>query len=295
MDCYERGSEIAQMLLNIKTNDTAIYRITDKIGEQSLAISESENFRDPVQLEEGEILYIEADGSMLQTREAGWKEAKLGRIFKSSAISNESENRNSINCSEYVATLGNHKEFAIKMSAIIGDAYEKWKDRLVFINDGARWQWNWIDVSYPQATQILDFYHAMENIGKYVSFSVTKSKRTAYMEVIGKTLKENGVDEAVKMLEKIPRKSKTKEEKYQTLLTYISHNRGRMDYPKYIQKGLLIGSGAIESAHRTVLQKRMKQSGQRWSIKGLKNIMSLRVLKMSGYWDKITDLVKNAA
>ncbi|MBK8624855.1 MAG: hypothetical protein IPN86_04600 [Saprospiraceae bacterium] len=70
------------------------------------------------------------------------------------------------------------------------------------------------------------FYHAMENIGKYVSFSVTKSKRTAYIEVIGKTLKENGVDEVVKMLEKIPRKSKTKEEKYQTLLTYISHNRG---------------------------------------------------------------------
>ncbi|MBK8624560.1 MAG: hypothetical protein IPN86_02955 [Saprospiraceae bacterium] len=62
-----------------------------------------------MQLEEGEILYMEADGSMLQTREAGWKEAKLGRIFKSSAISNESENRNSINCSEYVATLGNHK------------------------------------------------------------------------------------------------------------------------------------------------------------------------------------------
>ncbi|MBK8624667.1 MAG: hypothetical protein IPN86_03520 [Saprospiraceae bacterium] len=88
-----RKGEIAQMLLNIKTNDTAIYRITDKIGEQSLAISESENFRDPVQLEEGEILYIEADGSMLRTREAGWKEAKLGRIFKSSAISNESENK----------------------------------------------------------------------------------------------------------------------------------------------------------------------------------------------------------
>ncbi|MBK7634691.1 MAG: hypothetical protein IPJ13_10645 [Saprospiraceae bacterium] len=36
-----------------------------------------------------------------------------------------------------------------------------------------------------------------------------------------------------------------------------------MDYPKYIKSGLLIGSGAIESAHRTVLQKRMKQSGQK--------------------------------
>jgi len=39
----------------------------------------------------------------------------------------------------------------------------------------------------------------------------------------------------------------------------------------------------------------MKQSGQRWSKKGLKNIMSLRVLNMSGYWDRITDLIKNAA
>jgi len=295
MDCYERGSEIAKMLLNINTNDTAIYRITDTIGEQSLAISENENFREPVQLGDGEILYLEGDGSMLQTREDGWKEVKLGRIFKSSAISHDSENRNCIKSSEYVATLGNHKEFEIKMSAIIDDAYEKWKERLVFINDGARWQWNWIDATYPKATQILDFYHAMENIGKYVSFSVAKSKRTEYMEKIGKALKENGIEEVLKMLEKIPRKSKIKEEKYQTLLTYITHNKGRMDYPKYIQLGLLIGSGAIESAHRTVLQKRMKQSGQRWSIKGLKNMISLRVLKMSGYWDKITDLVKNAA
>ena len=68
-----------------------------------------------------------------------------------------------------------------------------------------------------------------------------------------------------------------------------------MDYPKYIKSGLLIGSGAIESAHRTVLQKRMKQSGQRWSKKGLEKMISLRVLNMSGYWNKIRDLITKAA
>ncbi len=68
-----------------------------------------------------------------------------------------------------------------------------------------------------------------------------------------------------------------------------------MDYPKYIKSGLLIGSGAIESAHRTVLQKRMKQSGQRWSKKGLEKMISLRVLNVSGYWNKIRDLITKAA
>ncbi|MFZ1523540.1 MAG: ISLre2 family transposase, partial [Saprospiraceae bacterium] len=58
---------------------------------------------------------------------------------------------------------------------------------------------------------------------------------------------------------------------------------------------LLIGSGAIESAHRTVLQKRMKQSGQRWSKKGLEKMISLRVLNVSGYWNKIRDLITKAA
>ena len=78
LDCYERGIEIANMLLNIKTNDTAIYRITDKIGELSLKITEEEEFRDPIQLSEGEHLYVQSDGSMLLTREESWKEAKLG-------------------------------------------------------------------------------------------------------------------------------------------------------------------------------------------------------------------------
>ncbi|MBK9567350.1 MAG: hypothetical protein IPO37_19935 [Saprospiraceae bacterium] len=67
LDCYERGSEIANMLLNIKTNDTAIYRITDKIGELSLKITEEEEFRDPIQIIEGEHLYVQSDGSMLLT------------------------------------------------------------------------------------------------------------------------------------------------------------------------------------------------------------------------------------
>ncbi|MEE9373912.1 MAG: hypothetical protein V3V00_12750, partial [Saprospiraceae bacterium] len=43
-----------------------------------------------------------------------------------------------------------------------------------------------------------------------------------------------------------------------------------------ILQGYMIGSGAIESAHKTVIQRRMKLSGQRWSMKGAKNMLNLR-------------------
>lgn len=295
LDCYERGSEIAELLLNITTNDTAIYRITDKIGEQCNSLTEEENFREPITLSEDEYLYVQSDGSMLMTREESWKEVKLGRVFKSTAIYNESQDRNWIKSSDYVGHLGSHHEFEDKMSKVIDDSYRQWSNQLVFINDGAKWQWNWIDAEYPEATQILDYYHAMENIGKYVSVVVKKDAISEVMEKFGKILKTEGINGVIPLLESLPRSTQEKEEKYQKLMTYISNNAIRMNYPNYIKKGLLIGSGAIESAHRTVLQKRMKQSGQRWSKRGLRNIINLRVVKMSGYWDKIRDLIKNAA
>ena len=66
-----------------------------------------------------------------------------------------------------------------------------------------------------------------------------------------------------------------------------------MDYSYYKQIGAgLIGSGAIESAHRTVVQKRMKQSGQRWSYKGAQKMLNLRVIKMNGQWQKIIHVAK---
>jgi len=54
----------------------------------------------------------------------------------------------------------------------------------------------------------------------------------------------------------------------------------------------IIGSGAIESAHRTVIQKRMKLSGQRWSITGAENMLRLRVISMNKQWAKVVDLLK---
>jgi hypothetical protein len=65
----------------------------------------------------------------------------------------------------------------------------------------------------------------------------------------------------------------------ENLIAYYQANKEKMDYHYYKQIGCgIIGSGAIESAHTTVIQKRMKLSGQRWSNRGAQNMFNLRVV-----------------
>ena len=66
-----------------------------------------------------------------------------------------------------------------------------------------------------------------------------------------------------------------------------------MKYKQYRNIGCgIIGSGAIESSHRTVVQKRMKLSEQRWSIKDANNMFRLRVISFNKQWAKVIDLLK---
>ena len=84
-------------------------------------------------------------------------------------------------------------------------------------------------------------------------------------------------------------------EKASQLINYYRTNKTRMSYQNYRKMGCgIIGSGAIESAHRTVVQKRMKQSGQRWTRRGAQNMLNLRVVRKNNDWNKIVKLTKRA-
>jgi hypothetical protein len=84
-----------------------------------------------------------------------------------------------------------------------------------------------------------------------------------------------------------------REEDKKKIIHYYGNNKKRMSYKQYRDMGCgIIGSGAIESAHRTVIQSRMKLSGQRWSRRGSENMLRLRVLSMNKQWSKVIDFLK---
>lgn len=287
LDTYEKSNEVLKEMLQIEVSETQIYRVTDFYGK---AVEEKVN-ADAIlsEVKKDEVLYAEVDGSMLLTREEGWSEVKVGRIFKSSDCIHAGEKPGWISNSQYVAYLGSHKIFTGTMDNIL-DEYGDLNNRLVFISDGATWIKKWIEDAFPNAISILDYFHVCEHLHEFSGTVFSdKAKEKLWTDKQKEWLLKGKTDTVIKNIKRIGKGSK----KAQDLINYYTVNKSRMNYPEYQKIGCgIIGSGAIESAHRTLVQKRMKQSGQRWSCKGAQNMLNLRVVRKNNDWNKIIELTK---
>jgi hypothetical protein len=285
-DVYEEASECLRELLGIEVSHTQIERVCECYGK--LLDTEVHEVKpvDPISVEEDEVLYAMADGSMILIREEGWKEIKLGRLFKGSSHEAISEKRFRISESVYSAHVGGYKEFVAKWQKEIPN-----HANLVLLADGVPWFWDWAKESYPQALQILDYYHCKEYLCEFAQKYFKKEKdREKWIEQQEERFFQDKVDEVIEDIKALPIKALEHNAIKKIILTYYENNRSRMLYGSYRKQGLLIGSGPIEAAHRNVIQKRLKLAGQRWNKKGAQWIANLRTCRKSKRWNKIIEL-----
>jgi hypothetical protein len=286
---FDDGSEVLEKINGISLTDKQIERIIHHYGE-CLENLEDEDIVEKVTLAvNDECHYAMMDGSMILTRPGDWKEVKLGRLFAQSDCYNEKK-RGVIKKSTYVAHLGCHEDFLEKFDREIRS-----KKELVAISDGARWIWDYWETYHPNATQILDYYHLIEKIGEWASASIRSDKiRKEWMINCEKLLKNNEAKEVVIAIQDIDCQGDIVSRKEQ-LLTYLENNKDRIHYKTYLDKGLFIGSGPIESANKNIIQKRLKLSGQRWSKKGAQQVINVRLAYKNNRVDSIKNLIKSAA
>lgn len=290
LDCYERCNMVLKKFIDIEVSATQVYLVTDCYGKAAEKEVNTCRSLEPVKKEE--VLYVQADGSMLLTRDEGWKEVKVGRMFTSGSCIDPNGNASWIRHSQYVAHLGNSRDFTKQMDTLI-ESYGRLGRRLVFIADGGVWIKNWIEDAFPEAVSILDYYHVCEHLHQFAdTFFTDKALLKQWTDEQKEFLLQGEVKEVIANI----RKQNSKSKEAQSLINYYTSNADRMNYKAYKKIGVgIIGSGAIESAHRTVVQKRMKQSGQRWSIEGAQNMLNLRVLSMNGQWNTVVQMIKKAA
>ena len=192
----------------------------------------------------------------------------------------------------YSAYLGGYQEFMNRFDHIIMP-YGYLNERLVFISDGALWIKNWITENYPEATQILDLYHVKEHLAKFAELAQPDAvKRRKWLDDQALSLLNGDLGQVVQSVRAFTLPLPRARKEQQNLVNYLLDNEYRMHYQDYLQSGLFVGSGAIEAAHRTVVQCRLKQSGQRWSENGAQNMLNLRVAYMSNQWHKVLNLIQ---
>src|SRR5262249_32257177 len=87
----------------------------------------------------------------------------------------------------------------------------------------------------------------------------------------------------LKVLQRLDRKKMTAEveKELDGLLNYLNNHVHRMDYPRYLQQGWQIASGAVESACKTVVNQRLCLGGMRWGEEGSDAVAHLRALYRS--------------
>ena len=307
---YSRASDIFMKLLGIEINAKQIERVCTFYGNK---LYESQNSR-PLQhskriksKEYSERLYVLIDGSFVlirhnslpvneQSESQGrdcWKEVKLARLINEQHIvKGISKNRNYVSHSEYVVHLGEAETFF----AILRETISRYPNRdLVFICDGARWIWNWIEDTYPKSTQILDFFHAKEHLCDLAKIYISDQEdRKEWVSEQEKQIINDNVEEVLEELENVKLNGstgKTIKKEIEKLINYFTDHRDRMRYKTYQNAGLEIGSGAVESAHRTIIQQRAKLSGQRWTSTGVQGILSLRAAYIGGNWSQLLSLI----
>jgi hypothetical protein len=138
---------------------------------------------------------------------------------------------------------------------------------------------------FPRAEVILDFWHAREHLVKLAQeiFPGDEAGRTAWVEARGHQLRHDGGQFVLSTLEQLDlsRASAAARQSYAEHLGYFRNHVHKMDYPRYRAHGWQIGSGPVEAACKTVVGRRLKQSGMRWGVEGADAVCHLRALHQS--------------
>lgn len=152
---------------------------------------------------------------------------------------------------------------------------------LIFVCDGALWIWDLVTHYYPNAKQIVDWYHAEEHLKKLAdAVFVAQSDRLLWLNPVTEMLWQGQVEEvalACKTLE-------SQHPHVQPTSMYFTNNAERMRYASFRAQGYLIGSGTIESACKQIVTQRLKRSGAQWTVEGAVQTAKARAAWLSGEW-----------
>jgi hypothetical protein len=265
-------------------SENLLRRVVSRVGEQcesSDATYLQEELKAPADAP-AEVLVIEHDGSMLPIRgEEPWKEAKVGVVYR-----HDLEAKGPVpGTARYVAVVNGLGEFApVFKQALEVEGVDEART-VLWVGDGAVCNWTLADQLAPDAVQILDWYHAVQHavdcgkvlLGEENPFLPMWKTRAEELLAAGDTNALIGeLMECVPLLPKRRRDSPDAMKAVDDLLRYYRANAHRMAYRYFRESGYPIGSGAAESAHRHVLQVRMKRAGQRWRLRNARRMAQLR-------------------
>ena len=306
---YERAAAMVLEHYRVRLSAATIRKVTDYVGsivflddtmraQRALDSAEEKIDRRKKHRAKNDILYLEMDGAMFNTRlqkeGSSWMECKIGIAFHAKDLrswkTKKGEIRRRIVKKRLVGYIGNYNVFKGYMLALASRYNYRYCSGIVVISDGADWIHKLTQELFPDAVHILDLSHVKEhvgNFGKWVNEDEDEAKK--WIGKINGMIEQSEIDGVLELLE--PYKNRKCPKNVSNLYTYIVNHRSCMDYKLYKEKGYFVGSGASESANKYAMQNRMKLQGMRWNKESGQNMLALKTRLESDCWHEIEPLV----
>lgn len=300
-DSFEEGSKDLLAYAGVKVGPKAIARMVELVAPQMRAAHAAA--KQEQSTEAIPVMYIEGDGTGVPVRksethgrkakngegEAKTREVKLGCVFTQTTTDSEGKPLRDHNSTTYVGTFQCSDDFGIMLRREAFSRGFASAQKAVYLGDGAAWVWEVARINFPQAICILDFYHACEHLSLLAQalYSADAPRAQSQAKIWRAMLLEDRLQEVLAQaredLPDIPG-SRVAAEKQ---IAYFETNSSRMTYGTFRSQGLFIGSGVVEAGCKTVVGKRLKNSGMFWSVKGAQNVLDLRAFLLSNRFDDL--------
>ena len=264
----------------VDINESAIRKITQfHAGRAQYFATEFETRKRPV-----EQMILELDGEMVPLVEyKGGPDKRKNKVLLWSEL-----RVGTAQCHEeldwrYGVSFGKADDLGDKMGKIMNKMGKEEKTNVHGVGDGAKWIPEQGErIAGCKYTHLIDLYHLCEYFAKAVE-GWTEDPKKEIKRFKDYFKKGNGI-EGLKILKeqyvKFP-----KHEGLRKCIQYIENRPGQFEYKKAKQLGLPLGSGKVESTHRSLIQKRLKKPGSWWLRENASKMADLRVVRANNCWE----------
>lgn len=216
------------------------------------------------------------------------REVKLACLFTQTRLDEHGRPVRDPDSTSYLGSFAPVEQFAPLVAA---EARRRGADhirQLVVLGDGAPWIWNLATANWPEATPIVDIYHAREHLHDLAGHltGVLGDTGPDWLAARLADLDAGDIETLVAETTRLPLTGDTLTQTTKAL-AYFKTNAHRMRYTYFREHGMFVGSGAVEAGCKAVIGQRLKLSGMRWNIPGATGILTLRTQQASNRFDQI--------
>lgn len=281
---WRRGQEWGEKIKDVEATRISTAMVVQEYG--GVVRGESEN---------SQRMGVAMDGTMLNVREEGWKELKVGCVFEVELEGQGQEEQVHALKNSYVAVLGGPKRLGRALWAEASRRRLPGAAESIVLGDGAPWIWNVTAEHFPYSRQAVDWYHAKEHLYRAAHLALGEGSAQAirWAKAMETPLYQGHTWRLVAEIERLAKQHRPVAQELRKEAKYFQRNKRRMQYLELREDGFPIGSGMVESGCKQ-FRARFNGPGMRWSRPGAERLIPIRAAILSNRFSDLWAAARNS-